>query len=177
MEMTRCPECGKQLRIRSNQKYRYLESGLDNVTLTGIRVIRCAKCDVDFPEIPNIRGLHRIIASLLAQKPARLTGAEFRFLRKEMGLKATELAKLLGTTNVTISRWETGGRSISSVADRLLRLLYSLHTVQAGRAVEPAKFVKVFLDTLQRIVPSAHPGESLQIRVPVSSPFLEQISA
>ena len=167
--MVRCPECGKSLRARKGQTYRYLESGLGNVTLTGIRVFHCAKCGLDFPEIPNIRGLHRSVASLLARKPAPLTGAEFRFLRKEIELKATDLARDLGITNVTISRWETGARPINPVADRLLRLLYSLHTVQKRRAVEPAKFVKSFLETMQRIVPSDQPAESLPIRVPVST--------
>jgi putative zinc finger/helix-turn-helix YgiT family protein len=165
--MVKCPECGKALRVRKNQEYRYRESGLDNVILTGIRVLACSGCREVFPEIPNIVGLHRAIASHLARKPALLTGPEFRFLRKEMGLKAKDLAKDLGTTDVTISRWETGNKKINPAADRLLRLLYSLHTVQAGRAVEPAKFVHAFLEGLKEIVPGRRP-RPLSLRLPVS---------
>ena len=42
--MVKCPECGKTLRVRKNQEYRYRESGLDNVILTGIRVLECSSC-------------------------------------------------------------------------------------------------------------------------------------
>lgn len=165
--MVKCPECGKTLRVRKNQEYRYRESGLDNVILTGIRVLECSSCREVFPEIPNIVGLHRAIASHLARKPAPLTGPEYRFLRKEMSLKAKDLARHLGTTDVTISRWETGNKKINPAADRLLRLLYSLHTVQAGRAIEPAKFVQAFLEGLKEIV-SGRRAKSLSIRLPVS---------
>lgn len=175
--MMKCNECGKWMRAQRNKSYRYLESGLDNVTLTGICVFHCPGCKQDFPEIPNIQGLHRAIASHLARKPAPLTGPEFRFLRKEIKVKATDLARDLGITNVTISRWETGDRPINPVADRLLRLLYSLRTIQVGRAVEPAEFAKSFLDTLRTISPGTHPVQSMSIRLPVSNPELEKLSA
>lgn len=165
--MVKCPECGKTLRVRRNQEYRYRESGLGNVVLTGIRVFECTGCHEMFPEIPNIVGLHRAIASHLARKPAPLTGSEFRFLRKELRLKAKDLARHLGTTDVTISRWETGDKTVNPAADRLLRLLYSLHTVQAGCAVEPAKFVQAFLEGLKDIVPGQRP-KPLPLRLPVT---------
>lgn len=165
--MVKCFECGKTLRVRRNREYRYRESGLDSVILTGIRVFECPGCHEVFAEIPNIVGLHRAIAGHLARKPAPLTGPEFRFLRKEMGLKAKDLARHLGTTDVTVSRWETGDKTINPAADRLLRLMYSLHTVQAGRAVEPAKFVQAFLEGLKEIVPGQRP-KPLSLRLPVS---------
>jgi len=167
--MTRCPECGTSLRARTARAYRYRESGLDSVTLTGIRVYRCAKCREDFPEIPNILGLHRAIASHLVKKPAPLTPAEFRFLRREMGLKAKELASLLGTTDVNLSRWETRTTPINPTADRLLRLLYSVHTVRAGRAIEPAKFVQAALKALEGIEATKRP-KPLLLRIPAEWP-------
>lgn len=162
----KCPECGKTLLVRRNQEYLYRESGLDRVTLTGIRVFVCRGCHAKFPEIPNIVGLHRAIATELARKPAPLTGPELRFLRKELGLKAKELAQHLGTTDVTVSRWETGDTPVNPAADRLVRALYTLHAVQAGRAVEPAHFVQGFLETFGKIAPGKHP-KALALRIPV----------
>ena len=161
----KCHECGKTLRERKPKEYRYRESGLNNVTLTGIRVFECPEGHGEFPEIPNIVGFHQAIARMLAKKPAALTGAEFRFLRKEMGLKAKDLARHLGTTDVNLSRWETGGTPINPAADRLLRLLFALQTVQEGRAVEPAKFVQSALETFARIATTKR-ARPLEIRIP-----------
>lgn len=147
----KCVNCGKVLRATRPKTYTYRESGLEAVLLTGIRVYVCPGCEGQYPEIPNIVGLHQVIASHLSRKAAPLTGAEFRFLRKEIGLKAKDLAHCLGVTDVSLSRWETDASPINPAADRLLRTLYSLKTMQAGRAIEPQKFVTAFLEDLKRI--------------------------
>lgn len=153
----RCHECGAALRVRKNRRYVYRESGLSSVVLTGIGILSCPACRSEFPEIPNVLGLHHTIGSHLARKPSPLTGAEFRFLRKEIGLKAKELAGHLGTTGVNLSRWETGDIPVNPAADRLLRVLYLLHTVKAERVIEPANFIQAFLETFAKIAPSKHP--------------------
>jgi putative transcriptional regulator len=48
--------------------------------------------------IHDVDGLHRALAQAMANKP-RLTGAEIRFLRKEMGLSQRGLGELLGVTD------------------------------------------------------------------------------
>jgi putative zinc finger/helix-turn-helix YgiT family protein len=161
----KCMECGKALRITHPKTYAYRESGLDTVLLTGIRVYVCPSCGAEFPEISNIIGLHQVIASHLTRKPAPLTGPEFRFLRKEISLKAKELAQCLGVTDVSLSRWENGASPISPAADRLLRTLYSLKTMQAGRAIEPQKFITAFLEDFKRIVPGK-PSRPMDITIP-----------
>ena len=55
-----------------------------------------------------------------------LTGCEFRFLRKEMGLSQSAMASLLGTSEQNISLWERRGR-IPRTGDRLVRLIYLEH--------------------------------------------------
>jgi putative zinc finger/helix-turn-helix YgiT family protein len=145
------------LRVTRPKTYAYAESGLKTVLLTGVRVYACPGCKEQYPEIPNIVGLHQVIAGHLTRKPAPLTGGEFRFLRKEVGLKAKELARCLGVTDVSLSRWETGASPISPAADRLLRTLYSLKTMQAGRAAEPGKFITAFLEDFKRIAPAKTP--------------------
>jgi putative zinc finger/helix-turn-helix YgiT family protein len=135
------------------------------VYLTGIRVFVCRRCGKRFPEIPNIVGLHRTIADHLTRKPSPLTGAEFRFLRKELGFKAKDLARYLGTTDVSLSRWETGDKPINPMADRLLRVLYTLQTVQSQRAVEPANVAKAALEVFEKIAPVKQ-AKPLSLRIP-----------
>jgi putative zinc finger/helix-turn-helix YgiT family protein len=93
------------------------------VLLKGIRVFTCAACGEETPEIPNLLQLHRVIAKAVLTKDTLLTGAEIRFLRRYMGLKAKAFAELMGTTDVTVSRWETQANPIDPQTDRLIRLL------------------------------------------------------
>lgn len=48
------------------------------------------------------------------------TGEVFKFIRKAVGMKASELAELLGVAAETISRWETGEREVDRGAFALL---------------------------------------------------------
>lgn len=123
-----CHKCTKsklqKRRATFERPYHFIESGLDNVFLVGISVYSCKGCDEEIPEIPNISGLHDTIAEGLVSKPVILTGSEIRFLRKNLGLKATEFAKALDTTDVSVSRWETGEQDVSKENDKLIRYFY-----------------------------------------------------
>ncbi len=44
------------------------------------------------------------------------TGEAFRFMRKALGMRATDLAELLGVAAETISRWERGERPVDRAA-------------------------------------------------------------
>jgi len=105
------------------ENYRYQECGLPYVTLKGIGVSRCSNCGNYEISIPRIEELHRLIAKALIEKTTRFTGAEIRFLRKSLGLSATDFALRMGVTVETVSRWEHGAAPIGPQADRLLRLL------------------------------------------------------
>ena len=120
----KCPECGSELVLRKNQKYKYAESGLDNVYLTGLNVRRCPNCKTRIPEIPNIRDVHLCIALWLVEKPTPLSGKEIRFLRKSLGIKSKEFAKKLGYTSQAISRIEKGKSDIGKQGDRLIRIWF-----------------------------------------------------
>jgi len=45
-------------------------------------------------------------------------------LRKELSLNATGLARVLGVTPSTLSRWENGTKTIGDGNDRMLRMSY-----------------------------------------------------
>lgn len=122
MKTLKCDRCDGTMKP-DVRDVRYPESGLPNVILQGLRVYVCSSCQAETPEIPNLLQLHQVIAKALLTKPATLTGPEIRFLRRHVGLKAAEFAEQLGTTPVTVSRWETKANAIALKTDRLIRLL------------------------------------------------------
>jgi putative zinc finger/helix-turn-helix YgiT family protein len=119
-----CPNCGKsQESFRGD--YQYLESGLDNVTICDIEMIKC-NCGDESALIPRILAVHEAISNCLLEKDTQLTGKEIRFLRKEMGLRGKDFANLVSIDNATLSRWENGKTKPSVKADRLIRVLYAI---------------------------------------------------
>ena len=73
--------------------------------------------------IDDLTGLHHAIARGLIAKGGKLTGAELRFLRLEMGLSQARLASLLGNEAQTVALWEKRG-SQPKLADRFVRALW-----------------------------------------------------
>src|SRR5208337_1654175 len=73
--VSRCSDCGSEARVERGT-YRFRESGLDNVVLKGIEIIKCPACGNEDPVIPNLEGLLRIIAVALVTNRLPLTGAE-----------------------------------------------------------------------------------------------------
>ena len=100
--------------------YHYTESGLQNVWLTNGYAVRKTPYGKGVA-IQNVAALHKAICQTIARKPS-LTGAELRFLRKQMDLSQAALAELLGTSEQNVSLWERRGR-IPKASDRLLKLI------------------------------------------------------
>ncbi|MEP7181390.1 MAG: hypothetical protein ABI886_04300 [Betaproteobacteria bacterium] len=71
----------------------------------------------------DLEGLTRTICATLVQKPGRLTGVEFRYLRLDLRLSQKSLAKLLGNTEQSVANWEKRGR-VPLWADKHLRMLW-----------------------------------------------------
>jgi DNA-binding transcriptional regulator YiaG len=101
--------------------YHYTESGLQNVWLKNGYVIRETPYGKGV-SIHDVVGLHKLIGRAIARQP-KLTGAQLRFLRKEMGMSQSALADLIGTSEQNISLWERRGH-IPKTSDRLIKLLY-----------------------------------------------------
>jgi len=74
---------------------------------------------------PDLLVTHKLIAELVAGKPARLTPAEVRFLRKYLGLSGRDFAKRMGVSPETVSRWERVDepRALAEPTEKLLRLM------------------------------------------------------
>jgi transcriptional regulator with XRE-family HTH domain len=103
--------------------YPFPESGLPNVVLLDIPLLKCPDCRQVEPLIPRAKHLIRALAQAVLHKPAKLCGAEIRYLRKHIGWKAVELARLMGVDKTTISKWENDQDLIGPQSDRLLRSL------------------------------------------------------
>ena len=103
--------------------YHYTESGLQNVWLAnGYRA-----AETPYGKgiaIEDVEGLHRVIAEGLTKKAGRLTGAEFRFLRKAQELSQKGLGDLIGCGPQQINRWENNKTRTPRWADRIMRVVY-----------------------------------------------------
>jgi len=134
--METCYACGGKIKVIKDQPYHYNECGLD-VVLFGVIQYSCPQCGETFASIPNMQKLHRVIGSNICEKrKALLLPEEIKFLRKDLHLKAKDLAKSLGVTPQTVSKWENGKDQIGEAYDRLIRSIYMLYaSEQANHAV------------------------------------------
>ena len=76
---------------------------------------RCARCGGVEVEPPVRARAHLALACGLADVGVE-TGEALRHMRKALGLRAADLARLLGVTPETISHWETGKAGASRAA-------------------------------------------------------------
>ncbi len=74
--------------------------------------------------IQDVDGLHRTIGLYLVRNKKQLTGAEIRFLRKELDMSQATLAKCLQIGETTVRNWESGRVKATGPRDRMIRVLY-----------------------------------------------------
>lgn len=122
----KCDVCEAEMIVKQAELFHYVESGLPNVYLSGIEVEECPNGHGESPSIPRLPELHELIAEAVCLKPSLLTGAEARFLRKELGMKAKDWAAYLHVDAATLSRWENGEQAIVPMTDVFLRSSYLL---------------------------------------------------
>jgi putative transcriptional regulator len=113
--------------------YRYQACGLDYVFLLNGVTLRETPHGL-MVTIKNIHGLHRAIGLHIIEKPSPMVGAEFRYLRKQMGLTPRTLATLMRTTVQTVAIYESN-KAQPGPAETLMRMTYLLHVApEATRA-------------------------------------------
>ena len=120
MKTTACGECGANAKVVRGS-YPFKESGLPNVVLQGIDLIRCPKCRTTDPVIPRVNVLLRLLVVAVVSKPYRLVGEEVRFLRKYLRMSGEEFSHLIHVDKTTLSKWENNEDPISHQSDRLIR--------------------------------------------------------
>lgn len=123
------PECGhaarKEFRATQEKPYHFVDSGLPNVYLAGVRYFEC-ECGHKAVEIPALKQLMSLIARHVVLKNESLTGDEIRFLRKRLSQKAADFSTKVKLQPETLSRVENSKQSIGSKTDMYIRIYYSL---------------------------------------------------
>jgi putative zinc finger/helix-turn-helix YgiT family protein len=154
----KCDSCQGTLLTKTDQTYRYVESGLDNVFLKSVDLRVCKACGEVSPRLPRILELHSTIARAVAMQPCPLRGQDVRFLRKQLGYSAKQWATFLRIGASTLSRWENGQQEIGAQSDTLVRLLYFRlrderegtlspdHVADAAAAVDPSCFLNLHVN-------------------------------
>ena len=80
------------------------------VRVTGVSAIRCSGCGESFLSGPDL-GRAELLAGAEAMARGLRDGGTFKFIRKALGLRASELGDLLDVSPETISRWENSHRA------------------------------------------------------------------
>jgi YgiT-type zinc finger domain-containing protein len=146
-----CSNCGRAAR-RSRGNYLFRESGLKNVVLVDVDIMKCDKCGNEDPTIPRMDDVMKTIALALITKPFALCGEEIRYLRKYLGMSGDTFASYLHTDKSVLSRWENNRESVGSKTDLLIRAI----VVSLGRGLLPEveQAVRKFsrIDDTQRTV-------------------------
>jgi putative zinc finger/helix-turn-helix YgiT family protein len=133
-----CADCRGRVEHRV-ENYRLPLVGDWGVTLDHVETTFCASCGGRGVSIDRMAPLLRGIAAAVVRKRARLAPAEVTFLRKHLEYTGARLAKALGVTGPSVSRWESGREPIGPSADRLLRALVVMHDGETER-FDPAQF-------------------------------------
>jgi len=122
-------DCTRQKREHlgtDSRPYHFLDSGLPNVYLVGVKYWACGECKSQWAEIPAPDKLMNVIADAIVMKPGILTGAEIRFLRKRVGKRASDFAQLINKTPEHLSKLETETLPLNEGTDKLIRLTYGM---------------------------------------------------
>ncbi|SRR5260221_9944900 len=145
-----CSECNSPVEKMATIKspYHFVDSGLRNVYLAGIRYWECEDCGKQAAEIPALKDLMVKIARLVVAQESHLSGDEIRFLRKRLAKKSADFAKIIGVTPEQITRWEKGNNPPSESADKLIRVFYCLLSNDATLVDKVMKHVDAWLATL-----------------------------
>lgn len=118
--------------------YHYAECGLDHVFIAEGVIEKDDVGDRTF-RFPAINRLHKAIAEAIIESDGLLDGKEIRFLRTEMGMTQSELAKLLDRNSQTVARWEKGEKDVDRAQDTLIRQLSAERIL--GRALKTTELL------------------------------------
>lgn len=101
--------------------HKLVGAGLPNVYLLGGVIIEGDDDDQTIA-YAHLDGLYKEISRAIAFRPGAMSGLEFRFLRKRLGLSQAEAARFGGKTEQAVAKWEKELTPVPTAEARLLRL-------------------------------------------------------
>lgn len=115
-----CDECGHpETTIWRDQAFVYGSGDAAAELAARLPVRRCDHCDFDYLDDEGERLKHEAVCRHLGVLPPK----EIRHIRERLGLSRSALAKLAGTGEGALRRWESGIEIQSPGYDRRLRLI------------------------------------------------------
>jgi DNA-binding transcriptional regulator YiaG len=122
-----CEDVAVEKLASPESPYHYVNSGLSNVYLSGVKYRVCSVCNLQEADIPSLKLLLEAIARAIVEKQSRLIGPEVRFLRKRLQKKQTEFATLLDLTSQRLSTIENSPRAeMEELREKFLRVVYPI---------------------------------------------------
>lgn len=140
-EIRECVVCGSGEVTESRVTRTTRLYGLEEVVFKNLPVEKCASCGDETISIPNHKAVMNVVRERLCALKRVVSGREFAFLRDGLSLTGQQAAKVLGVTNVSISRWENGAQPVSPWADHFLRAL-TLHALGKQELVKRLETVE-----------------------------------
>jgi DNA-binding transcriptional regulator YiaG len=162
--MTDSHDCTKHFaehRATRKRPYHFLDSGLSNVYLIGIKYWICRECKAQAAEIPSPERLMDVIAESIVMKPGLLSGPEVKFLRKRAGKKAADFAQLISKTPEHLSKIETRALPVTEPLGKLVRLTYGLLSGNTGLLANLRSKTEQWLKSID---PEKKPPASIKIQ-------------
>jgi putative transcriptional regulator len=121
----------------------YQGCGLDDIWLVSGYEIEIIDGDPAI-SVSDLDGLHEAIGRALVRRKKILSGKEIRFLRQQMDLTQSKMARLVGCDTQQVARYEKGQNKMPGAVDRLLRMLYREH-------LNDQFFVQAFLEAVDEM--------------------------
>ena len=146
----KCINCGKAELIRGVVPLAVTVAGIEFATELPGR--RCPSCGYSTVNGPAAVRFELLVAAELMKRGIR-GGASFKFMRKALGMKATEIAQAFNVAPETISRWENDQREVDWPEFMLLGSL--VDDKLAGRTT-----------TLTRLKALAEPAQEVRVTIP-----------
>lgn len=132
--MKTCVKCGGNL--KSAVYAHEANVGGHKVVNRGQMAPKCAKCGEQYISAKTLARLElRAVRLVLSERRDKVNGAVVRYARKAMGLRQTDLARMLDVRSETISEWESKTDPVSVATALALHDLVSRSLL--GEPLEP----------------------------------------
>jgi DNA-binding transcriptional regulator YiaG len=122
----------------SKEPLHYVECGLDNIYLRNGFTKEMLDGE-EYLSVEDIDGLHKAIGLHIVLEKKAPTGKELKFLRGELDMTQSDLARVLSVTDQSVARWEKGQSEPNGPAVLALRLIYLLSLVPDDKKPEVMK--------------------------------------